>query len=126
MTNSSKYRVEDGVDLIKVLSEAGLDKERFANDIKTIIEKDLEYKDHYVRMISEKLMDIIVTFKDDKIKEKNKELILVKCKYCNGDGYTIESRKCDPNECLLIVDGETHTVVDVKCPKCNGTGKVPK
>ena len=69
MTNSTKYRKVDGVNLKIVLEDMGITSETIASNLNHIIESDsLEVNlENYTRFITTKLKDIVYTFQDDKL-----------------------------------------------------------
>ena len=69
MTNSTKYRKVDGVNLKVVLEDMGITSETIASNINHIIETDSleENLENYIRIITANLKDIVYTFQDDKL-----------------------------------------------------------
>ena len=69
MTNSTKYRKVNGVNLKVVLEDMGITSETIASNLKHIIESDSleENLENYIRLITTKLKDIVHTFQDDKL-----------------------------------------------------------
>jgi len=71
MTNSTKYRKVDGVNLKIVLEDMGITSETIASNLNHIIESSNkeENLENYTRLITEKLKDIVYTFQDDNRKK---------------------------------------------------------
>ena len=69
MTNSTRYRKEEGVRLKTVLEDMGITSETIASNLNHIIESDSleENLENYTRFITAKLKDIVYTFQDDKL-----------------------------------------------------------
>ena len=69
MTNSTRYRKEEGVRLKAVLEDMGITSKTIASNLNYIIESDSleENLENYIRVITAQLKDIVHTFQDDKL-----------------------------------------------------------